>query len=546
MNNEPQQTAPTNPWPAVMGATFATIPVTMDGLMTNQAYGNIMGGLGADPSSVTWVNTAIYTAEALGLPLAAWCAKNLGRKNTVMGALIVVIACYALCATAQSFAFLIAVRFLMGFCFGLILPLTMAIIKDAMPPEKVAVGMAIYGVGLGLGAGLGPINAGVILDGFFWPVDMWRHIFWFLMMIVVPGTLLTAKFVHDPPRPADAQRSPLDIVGVVLLLLGFASLQVYVAKGTQFDWNVTYWERTLLMLVPFGLIGLVIWCLKCTKTPVLDLSCMKERNLVVSCALIFLLLISQYGAILSIPQMLNKIFEYDAITSGKLSTWSVVPALIAMPIAGALSGKIGLKGVAMLGVIIQVFAYHGMWGFYFDTDFFTVWAWYWLFWIGVNFLQFCSMTLALSWVPQRLVNDASSIFNVIKFTGAGIGIGAASIIASLRSQFWTQRTGELLNPYRDEVSAVLRAGGDVTGSAASEPTAVLLAQQGNQVNMLTYIDTFFVFTLISASLMICIIAMKNLPTPEQKAELERKDAELVRKMQAREQQNAAATPALQD
>ena len=36
--------APTNPWPAVAGATFATMPVTMDGLMTNQAYGNIMGG----------------------------------------------------------------------------------------------------------------------------------------------------------------------------------------------------------------------------------------------------------------------------------------------------------------------------------------------------------------------------------------------------------------------------------------------------------------------------------------------------------------------
>ena len=71
-----------NPWPATLGATFATIPVTMDGLMTNQAYGYIMGGLGADPSSVTWVNTAIYTAEAVGLPMAAFFAKNFGRKTT--------------------------------------------------------------------------------------------------------------------------------------------------------------------------------------------------------------------------------------------------------------------------------------------------------------------------------------------------------------------------------------------------------------------------------------------------------------------------------
>ena len=66
--------SPSNPWPTVFGATLATIPTTMDGLMTNQAYGNIMGGLGADPSTVTWVNTAIYTAEALGLPMAAFFA----------------------------------------------------------------------------------------------------------------------------------------------------------------------------------------------------------------------------------------------------------------------------------------------------------------------------------------------------------------------------------------------------------------------------------------------------------------------------------------
>ena len=473
--------------------------------------------------------TAIYTAEALGLPMAAFFAKNYGRKNTVMGALLVVIGCYVLCANAPSFAFLVATRFVMGFCFGLILPLTMAIIKDTMPPEKLGTGMAIYGIGLGLGGGLGPICAGYILSGVIWPVDMWRHIFWFMLFVCIPGTVLTARFVHDPPAPAGATKRPLDIVGVALLLLGFASLQIYVAMGTQYDWNNTYWERTLLAICPFGLIGLGIWGLRCTKTPIIDLSCMKDRNLVVACALIFFLLISQYGAILSIPQLVTNIFGYDSIASGKMTSYAVLPSLLAMPVAGALSAKIGLKGVALLGVLIQVIGYHGMWGFYFATDFFNIWFYYLIFWIGVNFLQFSAMTLALAWQPQRLVNDASSLYNVIKFTGAGVGIGAASIIGSLRSQFWTQRSGELLTPYRDAVSAVLAMGGDVTGNAATTPTALLLAEQGSQVKMLTYIDTFFVFTLVSASLFLCILAMKNLPTAEQKEEVERKDAELVAK-----------------
>jgi hypothetical protein len=152
------------------------------------------------------------------------------------------------------------------------------------------------------------------------------------------------------------------------------------------------------------------------------------------------------------------------------------------------------------------------------------------------------MTLALSWQPQRLVNDASSLYNVIKFTGAGVGIGAASIIGSLRSQYWTQRTGELLTPYRDEVNSLLTLGGDPTGNAATTPTAILLGEQGNQVSMLNYIDTFFVFTLISASLMICILLMRNLPTAEEKEELEQEDAELVRKMQVEEETLSHSPP----
>jgi DHA2 family multidrug resistance protein len=286
------------------------------------------------------------------------------------------------------------------------------------------------------------------------------------------------------------------------------------------------------------MIGLGIWCLFCTRHPIIDLTCMKDRNLAVSCALIFLLLISQYGAILSIPQLVAGIFGYDAVASGKLTTYCVIPSLLAMPIAGALSARIGLKGVAMLGVIIQVIGYHGMWNFYFDTDFWTIWFWYLVFWVGVNFLQFCAMTLALAWQPQRLVNDASSLYNVIKFTGAGVGIGAASIIGAQRTQFWTQRTGELLNPYRDEVNTVLSLGGDASGNAATTPAAMLLGEQGTQVSMLNYIDTFFVFTLISASLLICILAMKDLPTAEQKEELERQDAELARRMRAADGEQA--------
>ena len=513
--------------PVVVAATVGTMPVTFDALMVNQSLMYIQGGLGAGSSEVSWTMTAIYTTEAIGLPMCAWFNKSFGRKATVIGATIVYLVCYGLCAMTPSFGLLLALRFLQGFCFGLVLPTTMSLVQDAVPAEKVGGAMGLYVIGLASGAAMGPICAGYILAGSFGATDMWRHIFWFLLVITVPGLLMMQALIKE--RRPTGEKPKLDIIGIVWLALAFASLQIFVAQGVQWDWMNTWWIRGLLGVSIFGMGGLAWWCLKCTPTPILDLRCLKDMNLAISCAGIFVALIAQYGGILAYPQLMAMVYGYDSIWSGIVNTVSIGAALIMIPISAKLGPKIGLKTLALAGVLIMTYGYYMMLSFYADTDAWNLIAANFVFQAGAMVMQYCFIAMALAWQPTAMVNDGSSLYNIIKFTGAGIGIGLSSAVTAARSQFWTQRTGELLTVYKPEVNEALTTlphlvggGMDQTGYAATTAAALVSAEQTSQVTMLTFIDQFYVFMLITLVMILCVLPMKRMPTSEEKVEIDAK------------------------
>jgi DHA2 family multidrug resistance protein len=513
--------------PVVIAATVGTMPVTFDALMVNQSLMYIQGGLGAGSSDVAWTMTAIYTTEAIGLPMCAWFNKSFGRKATVIGATIAYMICYALCALTPSFGLLLVLRFIQGFCFGLVLPTTMSLCQAAVPAEKVGGAMGLYTIGLASGAALGPIIAGYILSGLFGMTDMWRYVFWFLLVLSVPGLIMMQLLIKEP-KPT-GEKPKLDLIGIVWLTLGFASLQIFVAQGVQWDWMNTWWIRALLCVSVFGLGGLAWWCLKCTSTPILDLRCLKDMNLVVSCAGIFTCLIAQYGAIIAYPQLMAMVYGYDPIWSGIVNTASIGAALIMIPISAKLGPVVGLKQLALAGVGVMAYGYYMMLSFYADTDAWNLILANFVFQAGAMVVQYCFITMALAWQPKALVNDGSSFYNVIKFTGAGIGIGLASAVTAVRTQFWTQRTGELLTAYTPEVNSALTTlpklvggGMDQTGYAATTAAAVLSGQQMSQVTMLTFIDQFYLFMLITLAMVLCVLPMKRMPTSEEKQEIDAK------------------------
>jgi len=152
--------------------------------------------------------------SVLGVPLAL-LADRTSRSGVVAGALAVWSAFTVLCGTATGYGQLFLFRLGVGVGeAGGVAP-SYALISDYFPPERRARALAVYGLGIPVGLGLG-----TLLGAYVAQLVDWR---WAFIGVGVAGLVLAPVFrwaVRDRPRaggvaPA-AQRAPVSSVFPVL------------------------------------------------------------------------------------------------------------------------------------------------------------------------------------------------------------------------------------------------------------------------------------------------------------------------------------------
>jgi predicted MFS family arabinose efflux permease len=118
-----------------------------------------LGGLsGAEASLLAAANFAGYLA---GAALAPWVGRLLGMRPALRGAMLLATLCFALCAVATNFAWLVPWRVLAGIAGGVLMILAGPAVQQAVPPglRARAAGVVFMGVGSGIviGAAVVPL-----------------------------------------------------------------------------------------------------------------------------------------------------------------------------------------------------------------------------------------------------------------------------------------------------------------------------------------------------------------------------------------------------
>lgn len=166
---------------------------------------------------LTGLAFAVFYAT-LGIPVAR-LADRTNRRNIIAAALTIWSAMTALCGLAQNFTHLLLARIGVGIGEAGSSPPSHSIIADLYPPEKRAGAMAIYSLGVTLGAGLGIIIGGTISSYYGWR--------WAMMAVGIPGIILAIfvrLFVIEPRRglsDPDHYSAPTEMPS---LREGFASM----------------------------------------------------------------------------------------------------------------------------------------------------------------------------------------------------------------------------------------------------------------------------------------------------------------------------------
>src|SRR5262249_24775009 len=131
----------------------------------------------------------------------------------------------------------------------------------------------------------------------------------------------------------------VDVLGIVLMVVGFGSLQLAIDQGEKLDWFDSSYIVGLTILAVCALIAFLVRELT-TSDLLLDLSVFNDRNFAVASIVISLIAVGFNASLLLLALYTQKMLAYDAWTSGLVLAPGGLGTMIALMISGRLVSRV--------------------------------------------------------------------------------------------------------------------------------------------------------------------------------------------------------------
>jgi MFS transporter, DHA2 family, multidrug resistance protein len=511
-----------NPWVIALTVTLATFMELLDTSIANVSLPYIAGGLGRSYDEVTWILTTYLVANAVVLPMSAWLSRVLGRKNYYLMCVALFTATSLLCGIAPSLGFMLFARVLQGIGGGGLAPVEQAILVDTFPPEKRASAFALYTMAIVTAPAIGPVLGGWITDNFDW-----RWIFFINIPIGLLSLFLTSRFVHDPPAFAQERKSVrgpdgrlrVDGIGIALIGLGSAALEVTLDRGQIDDWFGSSFITWMFAIAIACLGTAIVWELR-QSDPVIELRLLKSRNFAIANFFYFVFGVGLFASTTMIPQILQSLYGYRAIDAGLvLGPGAFVITVLAPVGAQLVQRKIVQPRILLLGAVLVVgMSFLNYSHLTLDADY-NHYAWARaLQGLGYAFFFVPLTVIAYSQLKPGENNKASSLTNFFRNWGGSFGIAFINTVSERRLSFHQERVGgnlpgssAQLQQQVQQTTAFLQQRGFAHVDAVGAATAHVYSQLQAQAHFLAFMDCFHligIVTLLAAPLVLLTRSFK--------------------------------------
>ena len=198
-------------WVGLAVLAFPTLLVSFDVFVLLLALPHLAKGLGADSNQQLWVMD-IYGFMLAGFLLTMGnLGDRIGRRKLLMIGAATFGAASVLSAYSTSPLMLIGARALLGIAGATLTPSTLALISNMFhDPKERATAISMWGGTWMIGAIVGPIVGGILLERFWWGSVFLLGVPAMVLLLVLAPVLL--------PEYRNPQAGPLDWVSVALSL----------------------------------------------------------------------------------------------------------------------------------------------------------------------------------------------------------------------------------------------------------------------------------------------------------------------------------------
>lgn len=291
----------------------------------------------------SWITSSYLIVGSAVSPLFGKLGDIYGKKRMFLISLVFYMAGVGLAGFSPSIYFLLFARALQGVGFAII-PLSIAIISDVYPKERLAAAQGILSATFAIGASLGLVIGSYIVQDLGWQYAFHTALIFSIVLFVIAAKILNKDLVKAVNRS-------VDYLGAVILMAGVTLLLVYITEGPTLGW---YSLEQFGFLIPGAFLTSFFFVFESRRAnPLMKLNLLRIRNVLVgnlvglvSGIVMFML----FFAVVYYTQLppgfgLNE----DIINAGL----AIAPATVGMLIGGILAGRIlprfGPKPVLLSG-----------------------------------------------------------------------------------------------------------------------------------------------------------------------------------------------------
>jgi EmrB/QacA subfamily drug resistance transporter len=376
--------------------------------------------LHASTSGIAWVFTAYLLAASIVTPIAGRLGDMFGKKRVLVVTLAGLAAGSLLAAVVTTLPLMIVARAVQGLG-GAIFPLAFGIIRDEFPRERVPGALGLMSGIFAIGAGLGILLAGPILENL-----NYHWLFWIPFVVTVLTTLATVFFVPESPI-----RAPGDVFwrGAVLLSSWLTALLLGISKAPDWGWA----DAKTLSLFALAAVLAIVWVRAESRAryPLVDMPMMRLRTVWTTNTATALLGFAMYGAFVLIPQYVaapaSTGYGLGATVTdaGFYLLPSTIATVVFSPIGGRLSRAVGSKVPLLVGTVATTLAFvllavaDTSWEIYVSSA---------LLGTGLGFAISAIANLIVGAVRPDQTGVASGMNTIVRTIGGAIGAAVAATI----------------------------------------------------------------------------------------------------------------------
>jgi MFS transporter, DHA2 family, methylenomycin A resistance protein len=338
MSNESNES---NSRATLAAAVLGFFIITLDAVVVNVALPSIRHDLGGGVTGLQWVVDG-YTLMFASLLLSAGSLTDrIGARCAFGTGLGVFVVASAACGAAPNLFALVVARFVQGGAAAMMMPASMALVRQAFPEAKArgrAVG--VWAMGGAVASSSGPLLGGAL------SVADWRFIF----LLNVPVGIVAALLVRSAGR-SPRRATLLDWAGQATGIVAMAGLTYTAIEAGAGGFT----QQRVMIAVAITVVALAVFVLTQARGqhPMMPSDLFANRTAVIVFATGFAFMVGYYGLPFVFSLYLQQQRALSAFGTGLVFLPMMLIGAALTPLSARITEKIGRKAVIVAGLALM-------------------------------------------------------------------------------------------------------------------------------------------------------------------------------------------------